>query len=99
MKGAGEEPRWTEHRRSLDWLLLFGGGLLLGKLVQDVESFLDLGTQTLRRIEQAQELGIVHLQQHTSDLSGEVRLRPIVGCVRKISGKYVQEGTYGAMRM
>ena len=77
-KEWGEESRRAGYRRSLSWLLLLGGSsLFLGKLMQDVESFLDLGTQTLRRIEQAQELSIVHLQQHASDLSGEVRLRSI----------------------
>ena len=72
---------WKRYRRSLYWLLLFGS-LLLGKLVQDTEGFLDLRAQTLRRIEQAQELGIVHLQQHTGDFPSKVRLRSITRCVK-----------------
>jgi hypothetical protein len=72
---VGEESRLKRYERLLyRWLLFGGGGLLLGKLVQDGESFLNLCSQTLGRIEQAQELGIIHLQQHTSDLSSEVGL-------------------------
>jgi len=74
-KGVGEESRWG-CRRLLRWLVLVAG-LFLGKLVQDVESFLNLSTQTLRRIKQAQEF-----------FSDE-----ITGCVEEAIRPAVDRGT------
>lgn len=54
MKGVGEESRRKGYERSLRRLFLFGG--FLSELMQDDESLLDLRAQTLRGIEQAQEL-------------------------------------------
>lgn len=42
--------------------------------MQDSESLVDLGVEGLLGLEEVQQLGVVHLEQHTSDLASELRL-------------------------
>ena len=56
---------------------LSGGLLLLGVLLQDHESFIDLGVQGVRVVEEMQELAVVHLQQHASDFARKLRLSTV----------------------
>jgi len=50
-----------------------------------VDGLLDLGLQSLRRLQQQQQLAIVHLQQHARDLAGQIgadglQARQLVSC-------------------
>ena len=51
--------------------------LLVGGIVrvQDLERLLDLRPERLGTLEEVEQLGVVHLEQHTGNLPGEVRLR------------------------
>lgn len=46
-------------------------GLLL-EVLQDSESLVDFAIQSFGGVEELEELGVVHLEQHTSDLASEV---------------------------
>lgn len=50
-------------------------GLVLGReLVQDGERLVDLRVHSLRSLQQVDELGILHLEQHARDLPSQLRL-------------------------
>ena len=68
------ELRYGLPPRSVGSLL--GLSLLLLELVEDVESLVDLGVEGLLGADERQELGVVHLEQHASDLAGEVGVLP-----------------------
>ena len=47
---------------------------LLREVLQDAEGLVDLAGQRLGRVEERKKLLVVHLQEHTGDLAGELRL-------------------------
>ena len=51
---------------------LSGGPIGAGELAEDDESFVDLGGHRLGSVKHVEELVVVHLQQHTSNLSSQV---------------------------
>jgi len=51
-----------------------GALAVLDILVVDSHGFIDLGTESVIVAGKAQELAVVHLQEHTGDLAGQLRL-------------------------
>ena len=49
-------------------------GLLDSKLIEHCNGFVDLGIECIRRVEQMEELRVVHLEEHAGDLSSQIRL-------------------------
>merc|ERR1719401_1064025 len=45
--------------------------------LKDLERFMDLGPQCLGALQEVEELGVVHLKEHPSDLTGQFRLGPV----------------------
>lgn len=58
------------------------GICVLLELVENVESLLDLVVESLGSVEKLQQLGVVHLEQHTSDLTSELGLRSAATFIR-----------------
>lgn len=76
---------------------LLGVGLLL-ELVENVERLIDLGVEGLFGADERQELVVVHLEQHASNLTSEVRV------LTGVSDQYLDEKcdnmrTYGRICM
>ena len=69
----GAMPAATSHSAAPCAVRLLG---LLGGIVelQDGDGLHDLGVECLRRLEQVEQLAVVHLEEHASDLAGELRL-------------------------
>ena len=68
--GAPPQSRTTTKRHIAVSLLVLGGLVSL----QHLQGLLDLGVQGLGTLEQVQQLGIVHLEEHARDLPGQLRL-------------------------
>ena len=48
--------------------------MTLGELVEYVKGLLDLGLEGVVVLEEVEEFGRIHLEEHTGDLTGEIRL-------------------------
>lgn len=79
--------RCTKHLRTQCALNILHLSIL-GVFVQDRESFVDLSVHCIRGFQQVQELHVVHLEQHTSDLAGQIGVRAMIGRYISASGTH-----------
>lgn len=76
---------------------LLGVGLLL-ELVENVERLVNLGVEGLFRADERQKLVVVHLEQHTGNLTSEVRV--LTGVLNQHSCEVCDNmATYGRICM
>jgi hypothetical protein len=54
------------------------GSFILGELMKDSESLVNLSGQSIGGLEEVKKLRIVHLEQHSGDLAGQFGLGPNV---------------------